>query len=396
MRDLRLVGYEDGTVIFESLEGEKYRVLADDALRQATRQAALARPSELSITPREIQDRIRSGETVAQLAAVTGAAEEFIEKFAQPVLDELEHIVQSALAIRITIAGDRFNDDVQEEFGNLISNRLRASGASDLRWSSKRADGGTWQVTATYKIGEHSGLAVWTFEPRKFHLSPENESAVALSNHSSTMDGAISKLRTVADLTATAGSIAAEPISISTQRSLDKNGVSAPAAFRKSEPEAPTELSGDSEPTASTTDLLEELRRRRESVEPQEIDEATVTDFDDDFEDEVFEPLTGPLQVVPEFIDETPEVEGIDEITEEPGEEFDEPTNDLTDTEPEELAEPKVPDANDLPGQDEAQEQQTDAGLNTQPAPAPSSKKGRAAMPSWDEIVFGTKTDDEL
>ena len=30
-------------------------------------------------------------------------------------------------------------------------------------------------------------------------------------------------------------------------------------------------------------------------------------------------------------------------------------------------------------------------------APAPSGrKKGRAAMPSWDEIVFGARTDDDL
>ena len=33
----------------------------------------------------------------------------------------------------------------------------------------------------------------------------------------------------------------------------------------------------------------------------------------------------------------------------------------------------------------------TTAGIGSQPA-----KKGRAAMPSWDEIVFGARTDDDL
>jgi hypothetical protein len=34
----------------------------------------------------------------------------------------------------------------------------------------------------------------------------------------------------------------------------------------------------------------------------------------------------------------------------------------------------------------------SDSSLNTSSSNAP--KKGRATMPSWDEIVFGTKADD--
>ena len=366
MRDLRLVGYEDGTVVFESLEGEKYRVLADDALRHALRQASQSKPAELSITPREIQDRVRSGETIEQLATSTGADAAFIEKFAQPVLDELEHIVQSALAIRITIAGDRFNDDVQEEFGTLISSRLEANGAKDLTWSSKRAEGGVWLLTASYSLNGHPGAALWAFEPRKFHLTPENESAISLSNHSSSMDSPLAKLRPVANASTPHVSIATAPAEKPAKLPVvDSAPIStdAPAAFRKQEePSAPTT---QPETESSTSELLDELRKRREAPAADPVEEPTpdeVPDFDEEFEPSNEEPVTGPLQVVPDF-----------------------EVNDLADD----------VDAQEIIADDFEEVEETDVEPQSVESPT-QPKKGRAAMPSWDEIVFGTKTDDEI
>ena len=361
MRDLRLVGHEDGTVIFESLEGEKYRVLADEALRISVRNATNAKPADLSITPRDIQDRIRSGETIEELAASTGATVEFIEKFAQPVIYELEHIVQSALAIRITIAGDRYNDDVQEEFGTLIEARLAANGASNLTWTSKRADGGVWLLSANYEINGHRGLALWAFEPRKFHLAPENESAVALSNHNSSMDTPIAKLRTVPE-TSSPPTVSHSPEDDSTE--------SAPAAFRKVEESVePAHVAA-----ATTSGMLDELRKRRESNEPDA--EVLISDTDangdfDDFIEEDLEPKTGPLQVVPDLADaalDEPEL-------------FVEPEAELPEDQGDTHTDDSEPQANDE--------------VLTEDAPT-TAKKGRATMPSWDEIVFGTKTDDEI
>ena len=362
MRDLRLVGHEDGAVIFESLEGEKYRVLADEALRVSVRNAAIAKPAELSITPRDIQDRIRSGETIEDLAQSTGATIEFIEKFAQPVIYELEHIVQSALAIRITIAGDRYNDDVQEEFGNLIENRLVANGASNLTWTSKRADGGVWLLSANYEINGHRGLALWAFEPRKFHLAPENESAVALSNHNSAMDTPIAKLRTATESTSAPAK---------SQEKNDASAESAPAAFRKVEetPVEPAPLKA-----ATTSGMLDELRKRRESIEldaVEVVDEVVAeSDFDDFIEDEP-DPRTGPLQVVPDLDEAAPD-------------------------EPEHVSEPELETADDtVDAQPEDSELEVSSPDALEETP-PTAKKGRAPMPSWDEIVFGTKTDDEI
>ena len=286
MRELRLVGVEDGAVTLEALDGEKLRLPIDEQVRTAVRSAAINATSSLQLTPRELQDRIRAGETLQQIVAASGVSEDFVTKFAQPVLDELEHVIASALAIRITIEGDRFNDPTQIEFGELIEGRLAANDAKDVRWSSRRIAGGTWQLECSYSILGHEGQSIWLYEPRRFYLAPENEAAIALSN-SETIDGPIAKLRSLSSTTQSKASK-------STGESPNANST-APAAFRKSEVSKPVEEVAEPvvetlEP-AATTNLLEEMRKRRESNTTQQTvdaaDEIEIIEQTETFELEV-------------------------------------------------------------------------------------------------------------
>jgi len=223
MEELRLVGFEDGSILLENLQGNNYRLPVDEQLKSAVRSATQHTQVSQSISPREIQDRIRLGATVEELVAISGAEPEYINKFAQPVFDELAHMVETALAIRITIAGDRFNDDVQVPFGQLVEQRLVAAGATKLRWSSKRGEGISWMLSCNYTLNGHEGLAMWLYEPRKYQLSPENETAVTLSNHNNTIDGPIPKLRTIEGAApATSSSLASpkhQPLSVKKRKS---------------------------------------------------------------------------------------------------------------------------------------------------------------------------------
>ena len=92
MRELRLVGVDEGAVTLETLDGEKLRLPVDEQVRSAVRSAAVHSTKALSLTPREIQDRIRAGHTIAEIVEATGVAEDFVSKFAQPVMDELAHL----------------------------------------------------------------------------------------------------------------------------------------------------------------------------------------------------------------------------------------------------------------------------------------------------------------
>ena len=368
MSDLRLIGSEDGYVLFESLDGTKHRALADDALKSAMRKAS-AQDTSSYVSPREIQERIRNGDSVAQICEDTSSPEDYVSKFAKPVIDELAHMIESAKAVRLIVPGDRFNDEGQIEFGELISTRLAQANAGDVVWSVRRSGATTWDVTVGYTIGANSGLALWVFDPRKVLLTPENEAAAGLS----TVEGAsgpITKVRVIADT---------------------------PAAFRKIEASEPTKAKASlaetlpAEPIA-TIESLDDLRKKREAAKTADV---SGTEPEAEALDETIVENDVPLEssVEPER-DDSPEVFFDDGVTA--------PENDsqeILETEPQELAEPEreeliEPEREELaePVTEKAQEpedkEQSSAGEQQ------AAKKPRAAMPSWDQIVFGTKSDD--
>ncbi|MEY3663419.1 MAG: hypothetical protein RI919_935 [Actinomycetota bacterium] len=376
MSDLRLIGSEDGYVLFESLDGTKHRALADNALKSAMRKAS-AQDTSSYVSPREIQERIRNGDSVAQICEDTSSPEDYVSKFAKPVIDELEHMIESAKAVRLVVPGDRFNDEGQIEFGELISARLEQANAVDIVWSVKRSGATTWDVTVVYTIGTNSGLALWAFDPRKVLLTPENEAASGLS----TVEGAsgpITKVRVIADT---------------------------PAAFRKVEASEPTIAKASlAEPVAAepiaTIESLDDLRKKREAAKAADV--SVVEPAAEDLDETIVEndaPLETALE--PE-LDDSPEVffdDGLtaseddsQEIAENAPEEHVEPEPEKqVEPDPEVLAEPRQEEPVE-PVAERAQEpdaKHQDSSSEQQPA-----KKPRAAMPSWDQIVFGTKSED--
>ncbi len=363
MSDLRLIGSEDGYVLFESLDGTKYRALADDALKSALRKAS-AQDTSSYVSPREIQERIRNGESVAQICEDTASPEDYVMKFAKPVVDELEHMIESAKAVRLIVPGDRFNDEGQIEFGTLISARLEQANAVDVVWSVRRAGATTWDVTVAYTIGTNSGLALWAFDPRKVLLAPENEAASGLS----TVEGAagpITKVRVIADT---------------------------PAAFRKVEASEPTIAkaskveAAESEPVA-TIESLDDLRKKREAAKAAEEAQAQATVEEPNVIEDVFQPEEEIDEVIIEDdipleseaepeIDDSPEVVFDDGVAEEV---IAEEANDAEfDSEPETPTEEVTEPAEKI----------------QEPSSEQPAKKPRASMPSWDQIVFGTKSED--
>ena len=351
MSDLRLIGSEDGYVLFESLDGTKHRALADDALKSALRKAS-AQDTSSYVSPREIQERIRNGETVAQICDDTSSPEDYVSKFAKPVLDELEHMIESAKAVRLIVPGDRFNDEGQIEFGDLISTRLEQANAVDVIWSVRRSGATTWDVTVGYTIGTNSGLALWAFDPRKVLLTPENEAASGLSTVEST-SGPITKVRVIADT---------------------------PAAFRKIEASEPTIAKASKAETApaepiATIESLDDLRKKREASKAAEV---SKTDLLAEEIDEMIVENDTPLEAAAEpEVDDSPDVFFDDGVA--PEDDLAEPLEQEQEVEVEAVIEETTA----------VEEQEPESAGDQQTA-----KKPRAAMPSWDQIVFGTKSED--
>jgi len=182
MADLRITGVTNNQLELQAPDGTRhYLEISDDLLK-----AMKSRPASLpaALTPREIQAEIRLGTSVEELVAKTGADEDQVAKYAAPILTELRHIVTLARNIRLSLAGDRFTEPTQIEFGAVMDERLAANKATDTKWFARKSVEGVWLVSVEYVLGTEAGTATWSFDPKNLFLVPENQSALLLSNAS--------------------------------------------------------------------------------------------------------------------------------------------------------------------------------------------------------------------
>ncbi len=330
MSELRLNGNDGEYLLLETLTGEQHRLLIDDSLRSAIRASSPRTASSVAMTPREIQSEIRSGSSVEELIARSGDPRSYIEKFAAPVLDELTHVIASALSVRISIAGDRYNDISHIEFGEIIASRLESSGVSSFDWFAARDENHQWLVSVRFEHDGKLAAATWSFDPKRLLLSPENELAVTLSTQNSISEANFGRLRTAPEI--------AEPeVKQNLTESLaDTQLVEAVIPIGRANERV--ELPAPAEDIAPTADLLDALKKKREERLMRQAD-------------------------MPEPTTETQ-------------------TIDLIISEPEAV-------------HFELGEEPQIAPDEFEPKPAPTRRNSRPSIPSFDEIVQGTKSEED-
>jgi Protein of unknown function (DUF3071) len=175
MRQLRLVGLaEDGAhVVVEAPTGDRFRLPVDERLRAACR-GDLSRLGQIEIEldstlrPKEIQARVRAGESPEQVAAAAGVPLDRVLRFAYPVVQERQRVVAQARATRVRRGGST----PAETLAELVGERLvdRGTDAATLSWDAWRREDGAWTVRLHWRgTREHS--ATWTFDlaARKLH-----------------------------------------------------------------------------------------------------------------------------------------------------------------------------------------------------------------------------------
>ncbi|MEV0679768.1 septation protein SepH [Actinosynnema sp. NPDC050436] len=171
MRALRLIGLdEDGkSVILEDPDrGERFVLPADERLRAAargdlTRLGQIEIEAESQMRPREIQARIRAGESVEQVAAAAGISASRVERYAYPVL--LERSRTAELAQRAHPVRED-GPDVQT-LGEVVAHSfgLRGQEYADVSWDSWRGEDGRWVVQLHWTAGRSDNRAHWAFHP---------------------------------------------------------------------------------------------------------------------------------------------------------------------------------------------------------------------------------------
>ncbi|MEO6082708.1 MAG: septation protein SepH [Umezawaea sp.] len=171
MRALRVIGLdEDGkSVICEDPSGgERFLLPADERLRAAargdlTRLGQIQIEVESQMRPREIQARIRAGESVEQVAAASGLPAHRVERYAYPVL--LERSRTADLAQRAHPVRED-GPDVQT-LGEVVAHSfgLRGQDYTDVGWDSWRGEDGKWVVQMHWTAGRSDNIAHWAFHP---------------------------------------------------------------------------------------------------------------------------------------------------------------------------------------------------------------------------------------
>lgn len=149
MRELRFERLsEDGThLVLEDGRGVQYSVPVDESLAACVRRGlhrTTARQSTASITPRDIQSLIRQGVTVDEVAARTDLAMDFIQRFAEPVMAEMDFVIQRARRLAIHSAGQQI--PVEE----LVDRAARQADVptQELEWSCRKTDEHAWRIEA--------------------------------------------------------------------------------------------------------------------------------------------------------------------------------------------------------------------------------------------------------
>jgi len=188
MRDLRLVAAnQQGThLVLRSAEGEQFQLQVDERLRAAVR-GDRARLGQLEIElesqlrPRDIQARIRAGQTAEEVAAAAGVSIERVRRFEGPVLGERQYLAQTAqrAALRRAVQGD----GAPPLLGETVTSRLAPHGLEPeaLGWDSWRRDDGKWVVQVAYELAGTTERARFVFDPRARAATPEDDEALWLA-----------------------------------------------------------------------------------------------------------------------------------------------------------------------------------------------------------------------
>ncbi|MEU5366371.1 septation protein SepH [Streptomyces sp. NPDC005925] len=342
MPELRVVAVSnDGTrLVLKAADSTEYTLPIDERLRAAVRGdrprlGQIEIEVESHLRPRDIQARIRAGATAEEVAQMAGIPVDRVRRFEGPVLAERAFMAERARKTPVRRPGENSGPPL----GEAVQERLLLRGAEKdtVQWDSWRRDDGTWEVLLVYRVAGEPHAASWTYDPPRRLVQAVDEEARSLIGESDDLASSEPSFPFVPR-------IARLPRDRPLDRSLDRERPSLPAP--QSEP-------GD--------DIAVTASGERDS-------------------------LTSLLEAVPSFRGDlvVPERPTEPDADEQPEPEAEEP--------PAPAASAGSAYADVLMPRSVGSHRDRLIGSTDRQAEADGVRPGRrAAVPSWDEIVFGTR-----
>ncbi|HEV2796938.1 MAG TPA: septation protein SepH [Nocardioides sp.] len=302
--------------------GQEHSLAIDARLRRALSGAPesngqLEIPMESSLRPRDIQTRIRAGESPESVAHAAGTSVEKIMPFAAPVMAERAHVAERA---QLASVRRRSGESGARTLGEAVSAHLRAHNVDPtaVEWDAWRREDGRWTLTAMYDVAGRTGTGTFSHDPRGSFVTVDDDDARWLVGDASPAPPSTE--------------VAADDLAAARQRRL--SAVGEEAAFGDDAIEMVSD--GDAHPASDS------------GPDPESATETTM---------ELGEVTLGTEQPLEAHLDD---------------ETADRTDDTTTGNEP----------APDEPAAEAPEPRR------------PAKKRGRASVPSWDEIMFGGGKND--
>ncbi|MET1008242.1 MAG: septation protein SepH [Propionibacteriaceae bacterium] len=126
-----------------------------------------------SLSPRDIQARIRSGESAEDVARVAGVPVDRVLRYAGPVLQERAMLAQHARRTRLKTS------DSGAPLAEVVDSRLAQHGidTEKISWDAFRREDGTWRIVATWPSGKATAQAMWDLDKGRQVVAPHDDMA---------------------------------------------------------------------------------------------------------------------------------------------------------------------------------------------------------------------------
>jgi hypothetical protein len=161
-------------------DGNEHTVEIDDRLRSAVRgePRRLENKMDSALRPRDIQARIRGGETPEAVAQAAQTSVDKIMAFAAPVLAERQHVAERAQRSSVRRSEGSAPHGART-LGEAVVTHLRSMNVDPetVEWDAWRREDGRWSMTAAYSSSERSGTAELTFDAPGNYVTLDNEHA---------------------------------------------------------------------------------------------------------------------------------------------------------------------------------------------------------------------------
>ena len=161
--------------------GQEFFLSVDARLRRALggepdTSGQLEIPMESTLRPRDIQSRIRAGESPESVARAAGSTVEKIMPFAAPVLAERYHMAQRA---QLSSVRRRSGDTGARTLGEAVTARLRATDTdpASVEWDAWRREDGRWTLTGAWDAAGTTRTATFSFDQRGNFVTIDDDGA---------------------------------------------------------------------------------------------------------------------------------------------------------------------------------------------------------------------------